>query len=284
MEVVVGKLAGFCPGVSNAVKKTLEIANQEKNIYCYGELVHNRQVVEELEKNGVVTVEDIEEIPNNSIVVFRAHGVKESVYEIAKQKSLKIIDLTCGNVKLIHDKVKKMRDDNFIIIVGDKEHPENIGTKDFAGANSFVISNSDEIIDAYKIFEESGLNKVYIVSQTTFNMKKFDDLTKELEENFCEVPVVIDNTICRATELRQEEVEKLSKDVDVVIVIGGKNSANTQKLVQISEKNCKKVYHIQTKEDLENIKLDKNSKIGIVAGASTPNNIIKEVEKCIMEM
>ncbi len=284
MEVIVGKLAGFCPGVSNAVKKTLEIANKESKIYCYGELVHNRQVVENLERNGVVTVDDISVIPDNSIVVFRAHGVKESTYEIAKQKSLNIIDLTCGNVKIIHDKVKKARKDNFIIIVGDKEHPENIGTKDFAGENSFVISSSDEIIDAYKKFEESNLNKVYVVSQTTFNIKKFEDLTKEIEENFCEVPVIVDNTICRATELRQEEVEKLSKNVDIMIVIGGKNSANTQKLVQISEKNCKIVYHIQTKDDLQDIEFDKNAKIGIVAGASTPNNIIIEVEKYIMEM
>ncbi|MBP3597182.1 MAG: 4-hydroxy-3-methylbut-2-enyl diphosphate reductase [Clostridia bacterium] len=284
MEVIVGKLAGFCPGVSNAVKKTLEIAKQEDNIYCYGELVHNKQVVDELEKNGVITVEDITVIPNNSTVIFRAHGVKESTYEIAKQKRLKVIDLTCGNVKIIHDKVKKARSNSFIIIVGDKEHPENIGTKDFAGENSYVISSEDEIIDAYKEFEKSNLNRVYVVSQTTFNMKKFEDLTNEIEENFCEVPVIIDNTICRATELRQEEVFELSKKVDEMIVIGGKNSANTQKLVQISEKNCNKVYHIQTKADLQNVKFNTNVKIGIVAGASTPKDIILDVEKYIMEM
>lgn len=284
MEIIVGKLAGFCPGVSNAVKKTLEVAKSKNNIYCYGELVHNKQVVEELEKYGVKTVDDMKNIPDNSVVVFRAHGVKESIYEIAKQKKLEVIDLTCGNVKIIHDKVVKMRDDNFIIIVGDKEHPETIGTKDFAGKNSFVISNSDEIIDAYKKFEETNLKKVYIVSQTTFNMKKFEDLTKELEENFCEVPVIVDNTICKATELRQEEVEKLSKTVNCVIVIGGKNSANTQKLVQISEKNCENVYHIQTKKDLQNIEFKKNTKIGIVAGASTPKEIINDVEKYLMEM
>lgn len=284
MEVIVGKLAGFCPGVSNAVKKTLEIAKQEDNIYCYGELVHNKQVVDELEKNGVITVEDITVIPNNSTVIFRAHGVKESTYEIAKQKRLKVIDLTCGNVKIIHDKVKKARSNSFIIIVGDKEHPENIGTKDFAGENSYVISSEDEIIDAYKEFEKSNLNRVYVVSQTTFNMKKFEDLTNEIEENFCEVPVIIDNTICRATELRQEEVFELSKKVDEMIVIGGKNSANTQKLVQISEKNCNKVYHIQTKADLQNVKFNTDVKIGIVAGASTPKDIILDVEKYIMEM
>ena len=284
MEVIVGKLAGFCPGVSNAVKKALEIARNNEKVYCFGELVHNKQVVEELEKNGVVTVENIEEIPNDSVVIFRAHGVKESTYKIAEQKKLQIVDLTCGNVKIIHDKVKKSRDDNFIIIIGDKEHPENIGTKDFAGENSYVISSNDEILDVYQKFEESNLNKVYVVSQTTFNMKKFDDLTKEIEENFCEVPVIVDNTICRATELRQEEVEKLSKIVDFMIVIGGKNSANTQKLVQISEKNCKEVYHIQTKDDLKNVEFQENAKVGIAAGASTPKDIIIDVEKYIMEM
>lgn len=284
MEVVVGKLAGFCPGVSNAVKKTLEASNNHKKVFCYGELVHNKQVIEELERNGVQTVENIEEIPNNSTVIFRAHGVKESMYELAKQKGLDVLDLTCGNVKIIHDKVKKAKKDSFIIIVGDKNHPENIGTKDFAGENSIVISASDEILDAYRKFEQSNLCKVYIVSQTTFNMNKFEELTKEIEDNFCEVPVIIDNTICKATELRQNDVEKLSKTMNIIIVIGGKNSANTQKLVEISKKNCEIVYHIQTKDDLREIEFSNNAKIGIVAGASTPNDIIKEVEKYLMEM
>lgn len=284
MEVVVGKLAGFCPGVSNAVKKTLETAKNNENVYCYGELVHNKQVIEELEKNGVQTVENIEEIPNNSVVIFRAHGVKASIYEIAKQKRLKIIDLTCGNVTIIHDKVKKAKKDSFIILIGDKNHPEIIGTKDFAGENSSVISESDEILDVYRKFEQSNLYKIYVVSQTTFNMKKFEELSKEIEHNFCEVPVIIDNTICKATELRQNDVEKLSKIMDIIIVIGGKNSANTQKLVEISKKNCETVYHIQTKENLKNIKFSYDAKIGIVAGASTPNDIIKDVEKYLMEM
>lgn len=284
MEVVVGKLAGFCPGVSNAVEKALEIASSNKRVYCYGELVHNKQVIEQLEKSGVQTVKKIEEIPNNSIVIFRAHGVKESTYEYAKRKCLDILDLTCGNVKIIHDKVKKARKDSFIIIIGDKNHPENIGTKDFAGENSIVISTSDEILDAYRKFEQSDLYKVYIVSQTTFNMKRFEELTKEIEDNFCEVPVIIDNTICKATELRQNDVEKLSKTMDIIIVIGGKNSANTQKLVEIAKKNCNIVYHIQTKEELKDINFESNIKIGVVAGASTPNDIIKEVEKYLMEM
>ncbi len=284
MEVIVGKLAGFCPGVERAVNMALKAAKENENVYCLGELVHNRQVIEELEKKNVKTVDDIKDVPNNGIVIFRAHGVKESIYEISNKKNLKIIDLTCGKVRIIHDKVKKEKDKSFIIIVGDENHPESVATKDFAGKNSIVIFDDSEIVDAYKEFESSGLDRVYVVAQTTFNLKKFEALSKEIEDNFCEVPVTIDNTICSATEERQIETEKLSKEVDTIIVIGGKNSANTQKLVDISKRNCKNVYHIQTKDDLTNVSFENTKKIGIVAGASTPSNIIKDVEKFLMEM
>jgi len=284
MEVIVGKLAGFCPGVSRAVNKALEVSNENNGVYCLGELVHNKQVIEELEKNNMKTVENIEDVPDNSIVIFRAHGVKESIYERAKEKNLDVIDLTCGKVRIIHDKVKKQKEKSFIIIVGDENHPESIATKDFAGENSIVIFSEDDIISAYKRFEESEKKQVYVVAQTTFNLKRFDEISKEIEDNFCEVPVIIDNTICSATEERQIETDKLSKEVDTVIVIGGKNSANTQKLVDISKNNCKNVYHIQTKEDLKNVTFDKNEKVCIVAGASTPSSIIKDVEKYLLEM
>ena len=283
MEVVVGKLAGFCPGVARAVNKALETAKNNNGVFCLGELVHNKQVIEELEKNNVKTVDDINEIPDGAKVIFRAHGVKESIYEIAEKKNLEVIDLTCGKVRVIHDKVSKERDKSFIIIIGDKNHPETVATKDFAGNNSFVLFDEAEIIDAYKMFEESNLNRVYVVAQTTFNMKKFDELANQIKDNFCEVPTIIDNTICNATEERQKETERLSKIYPVIIVIGGKNSANTQKLVDISKNNGKIVYHIQTKEDLKDINFKEDDKICIVAGASTPKNIIVDVENYLME-
>lgn len=284
MEVIVGKLAGFCPGVARAVNKALEVSNENDIVYCLGELVHNKQVVEKLEKNNLKTVEDINDVPDNSIVIFRAHGVKESIYKIAESKNLEVIDLTCGKVRIIHDKVKKEKDKSFIIIIGDENHPESVATKDFAGDNSIVIYNEDEIIDAYKKFEESNLKRVYVVAQTTFNLRKFELIADEIRDNFCEAEVIIDNTICNATEERQKETEMLSKTVDVMIVIGGKNSANTQKLVEISKKNCAEVYHIQIKDDLKNVTFDKTKKVGIVAGASTPKDVIKEVENYLMEM
>ena len=282
MEVIVGKLAGFCPGVARAVNKALEVSKEYSNVYCLGELVHNRQVIDELEENGVITVDEISEVPNNSVVIFRAHGVKESIYNVAKEKNLNIIDLTCGKVRIIHDKVKKQKDDSFIIIVGDKNHPESIATKDFAGEKSIVIYDETEILDAYKEFEESGLNKVYVVAQTTFNLKKFEELAKEIEENFCEVFVAVDNTICSATEERQIETEKITKGASKVIVIGGKNSANTQKLVEISKKNCNMVFHIQVKEDLKNVEFNADDKVCIVAGASTPSKIIEDVKEYLI--
>lgn len=283
MKVVVGKYAGFCPGVLNSVNKANEVIEKDNNIYCLGELIHNKTVVSELENKGMKTVEDINDIPNGKTVLFRAHGVKESIYELASKKDLKVVDLTCAIVKSIHNKVKEAKKDNYIIIIGDVKHPENIGTKDFAGDNSIVISLDEEIDDAYNAFRNTNLKKIYVVSQTTFNLKKFEDMSILLKDKFKDYEINIDNTICRATELRQKEVEELSKENDVVIVVGGKNSSNTIKLFNISSKNCKRVYHIESVKEIENELFNDNDKIAIVAGASTPKNMINEVEEFLLK-
>lgn len=283
MKVVVGKYAGFCPGVLNSVNKANEVIEKDNNIYCLGELIHNKTVVSELENKGMKTVEDINDIPNGKTVLFRAHGVKESIYELASKKDLKVVDLTCAIVKSIHNKVKEAKKDNYIIIIGDMKHPENIGTKDFAGDNSIVISLDEEIDDAYNAFRNTNLKKIYVVSQTTFNLKKFEDMSILLKDKFKDYEITIDNTICRATELRQKEVEELSKENDVVIVVGGKNSSNTIKLFNISSKNCKRVYHIESVKEIENELFNDNDKIAIVAGASTPKNMINEVEEFLLK-
>lgn len=277
MEVVIGKLAGFCGGVENAVK----IAKQEvlKNkIYCFGELVHNKQVVEDLEKNGMETIDNLELVPNNSVVIFRAHGVRKEDYEKAKEKNLKIVDLTCGNVKLIHQKIEKRDKTDFIILIGEKNHPEVIGSKSFS-ENCFVVENEDDILDSYIEYENSGCEKIFVIAQTTFSSKKFDDLLEEINENFAETIVEFDKTICMATENRQAEMIKMSKEIDNMIIIGGKNSANTRKLVDIAKENCQNVYHIQTVEDLKELDLKNINKIGIAAGASTPKTSINEVKE-----
>ena len=279
MEVIVGKYAGFCPGVMNSVTKAQEAVDKYEELYCLGELIHNKTVVTELEEKGMKTVDDINEVPNNGVVIFRAHGVKESIYEYAKNKSLEVIDLTCAIVKNIHEKVSDKKHDNFIIITGDELHPETIGTKDFAGDNSYVVSIDEDIDKAYEKFLKSNLEKVYVISQTTFSLKKFEELSLLINDKFKEYEIEINNSICKATELRQKEVEELSKEVDCVIVVGGKNSSNTKKLYDISVKNCMNVFHIERINELNKNDFNNINKIAIVAGASTPKNIIEEVKE-----
>jgi len=281
MEIVVGKNAGFCGGVAFTIKKAEELLNQGE-IYCLGEIVHNKQVIEKLENQGMKTVNSIEEVPNNSRVIFRAHGEPKITYKKAEEKKLKIEDLTCANVKIIHNKVQNAKQDAFIIIVGIKTHPETIGTKGFAGENSFVIETEDDILEAYMEYEKTMLGKVFVVSQTTFSSKKFDIIAEEIETNFCEAEIVIDKTICNSTENRQLEALKMSKENDIMLIIGGQNSSNTRKLYEISSENCSRVFYVQTVEDIKNIEFNKNDKIGIMAGASTPKYIIEEI-KCYLE-
>lgn len=277
MELIVGKYAGMCEGVNYAVKKAKEIVKENKKIYCLGELVHNSQVISELEKDGMITVQDIEEIPNDSKVIFRAHGVPKEIYEKANKKGLEIYDLTCGNVRAIHMKVEKEKRKSFIIIVGNANHPEVIGIKGFARANSYVIEDADEILDAYIEYEKTKMEYVYVVSQTTFSSKKFDTIADELKENFAETIVIVDKTICSATDKRQDETREISKKVTSMIIIGGKNSSNTQKLLEIAKENCKNVYFAQTKKDLNKIDFENEEKVGIMAGASTPKEVVDDI-------
>lgn len=278
MEIVIGKTAGFCAGVNYAVKMAEENIKNEK-IYCLGELVHNGQVINKLEKKGMITVDDIEKVPNNSKVIFRAHGEPEIIYKKAKEKGLEIIDLTCGRVKLIHDKVRKEKDKSFIIIVGKAKHPEVIGIKGFAGENSYIIENEDDILDSYMKYEKNKTGRVFVVSQTTFSSEKFDKLRKEIETNFIEADVIVDKTICDATEKRQKETREIAKDFHTMIIIGGKNSSNTRELVNVAKEECENVYSIETAEELKKIDFSNIDKVGIMAGASTPKESITEIEE-----
>ena len=278
MEVVVGKLAGFCFGVNHAVEEANKLLDIENDVYCLGEIVHNRQVVEKLEAKGMKTVESLDEIPDGKTVIFRAHGEAEEVYKKAESKNLKVVDLTCGKVKAIHIKVARNKSDSFIIIVGKKSHPEVIGIKGFAGENSFVIQSEDDILDAYMEYEKTYLGKVFVVSQTTFSSSRFDDIREEIETNFCEAEVVVDKTICEATENRQLETRQLAKEIHNMVVIGGKNSSNTKELVNVAKEYTDSVYPVETVDDLKEIKFNNISKIAIMAGASTPKESIEDVK------
>ena len=278
MEVIVGKLAGFCARVNNAVTKSNEICDKNENVYCLGELVHNREVVSELELKGMKTVESLDKVPDNSTVIFRAHGVTKEIYEEAKNKNLNVYDLTCINVLNVHKSISKESEDAFIILIGDKKHPEVIGSVSFAKNGYWVVESEDDILDAYMEYEKNMIGQVKIFAQTTFKLSKFDELVEELTDNFAEAEVKVFNTICIATSSRQAEMIKMSEELDNMIIIGGKNSANTKKLVDISKEKCKNVYHVQTVDDLKDIDFTGIDRIGIMAGASTPKTSIENIK------
>ena len=279
MEVIVGKLAGFCGGVQRVVEGANKLTDENEKIYCLGEIVHNKEVINSLESKGMVTIESLDEVEDGAKVIFRAHGVTKEVYEKAKSKNLEVYDLTCVNVINVHKKIEKESEDSFIILIGDKNHPEVIGSASFAKNGVYVVETEEDVLDAYMEYEKNMIGQVKIFAQTTFDLKKFEDLVFEINHNFAEAEVNVFNTICMATSSRQAEMIKMSKELDNMIIIGGKNSANTKKLVNISKENCENVYHVQTVDDLKELNIDysKIDKIGIMAGASTPKDSIENI-------
>lgn len=278
MEILVGKTAGFCYGVKRAVDGAKSEIKETKNqIYCLGEIVHNKQVIEELEKEGITFIENIENAEGKTII--RAHGVPEKIYKEAKQRNIELKDYTCPNVLKIHKIAEEYsKKGYYIFLCGSKKHPENIGTISYCKDNSYIIEKEDDALKALEQLEKTGIKKLLVISQTTYSLEKFyiieEIIKNELPRN---IELVVKNTICRATELRQKETEEISKKVDNMIIIGGKNSSNTKKLYEIALKNCKKTICIETKDELEK-ELYKNSEtIGIMAGASTPQKSIDEV-------
>lgn len=280
MEVIVGKYSGFCAGVNYTYQRAVEEVKKGPT-YCLGEIIHNKQVVEELENLGMVTIDDISFIPIGSRVIFRAHGESEKIYNLASKMNHYVIDLTCGRVKAIHIKVAKEKENSFIIIIGKKTHPEIIGTLGFAGDNSYVIENDEDIEEAYKKYLGSNLDNVYIVSQTTFSSSSFDSIVNKIKEVFKNISIVVDKTICDATEKRQKEVEEISKKCTVMLVIGSENSSNTRELYNIASKNCRNVYFVTDEESVTSLSFDDNDVVGVVAGASAPKYLIESIVNII---
>ena len=283
MEIQVGKTSGFCFGVRNAVDKTKEIleSRQNKKIYCLGELVHNKTIINELKEEGLKFIDTIEQADDTTII--RAHGVEKRVYEIAKKQNIDLIDLTCPSVLKIHKIAEEYATENYyIFLIGKREHPEIIGTYSFCGENASIIEEIKDVEDAIENFKKTNLNKLLIIVQTTYSTKVFDEIVKEIQEKISQdILIEVKNTICRATELRQEETKQISKEVDMMIIIGGKNSSNTNKLYDIAQKICKNTILIENSEELDKEKILKCKKIGIMAGASTPQKSIDEVIKIL---
>ncbi len=279
MQIVVGKTAGFCYGVKNAVSKVIEILdnNKECNIYCLGELVHNKEVVNSLLESGLKTILSIDELPKatnkEDKVIIRAHGVGKETYKKIEGLGYKIIDLTCPNVLNIHKIVNDYANRNYhIFLVGQKSHPEVIGTCGWGMGKCIVIENEEDI---EKCFNNS-YKKILLLAQTTFSLDKFNKYKDIIMSKVAE-KIEVKNTICNATRKRQEETKMLSKQVDAMVIIGGKNSSNTKKLFESSNKIVD-TYLVEDETELNINDFKKYDMVGIMAGASTPN---KSIEKCI---
>ncbi|MFI3170991.1 MAG: 4-hydroxy-3-methylbut-2-enyl diphosphate reductase [Eubacteriales bacterium] len=277
MEVIRAKTAGFCFGVKRAVDKVYEEINKNTNkkIYTYGPIIHNEEVIRDFENKGVKVLHTKEELEalEEGIVIIRSHGVAKEIYDILEKKKLECVEATCPFVKKIHKIVKEENSKGRqVIIIGNPTHPEVQGIVGWSTTPVFIVQSVQEV-------EEIPLSygqKISIVSQTTFNYKKFKDIVDIIEKKSYDVSVL--NTICSATKERQTEAAAIAKDVDAMIVVGDKQSSNTQKLFEICKKACNNTYYIQTLKDLDIDQLESVDTVGITAGASTPNNIIEEVQ------
>ena len=277
MEVRLAKTAGFCFGVKRAVETVYEQVEQQsgKPIYTYGPIIHNEEVIKDMKKRGVEVLRtegELEQV-KDGVVIIRSHGVPKRIYDKLEEKGLTCVDATCPFVKKIHNIVKKESEEGKqIVIVGNGEHPEVVGIKGWSVTPVTIVQNVE---DASR-FEADSDAKICVVSQTTFNYKKFEEIVEILSKKRYDIGVL--NTICNATSERQTEAAGIAKSVDAMIVIGDKHSSNTQKLFEICASACENTYYIQTLDDLDSNQLLSAKTVGITAGASTPNNIIEEVQ------
>ena len=272
-EVILAKSAGFCFGVKRAVDTVYEQTGK-KNVYTFGPIIHNEEVVKDIEKKGVFVINTMEELDDitEGTVIIRSHGVSSAVYEALQKKGVEIVDATCPFVLKIHNIVKQeSANGKQIVIIGNEKHPEVEGIMGWSKTQVHVVDTAEKAQN----LQLDPQREVCIVSQTTFNYNKFKELVEIISEKGYNI--IIRNTICNATEERQTEAREIAKRVDAMIVVGGSSSSNTRKLYEICKNECKDTYYIQTLNDLDMTSLGKADCIGITAGASTPNNIIQEV-------
>lgn len=280
MEVRLADPCGFCFGVKRAVDGVYEQLKSGRPIYTYGPVVHNETVVSDLESRGVKVIPDKETLEtmtleSDACVVIRAHGIGRDVYDILKTKGCETADFTCPFVQRIHDIVlKESREGKYIVIVGNPAHPEIIGICGWCDG-PFSVVKTEEDAEALDVKGD-----ITVVAQTTFQYRKFSQIVEIINKKGYNANVV--NTICSATKDRQDAAEVLSKTADAMIVIGGSESSNTRRLYEIASENCPNTVCIQKPDDLVTFKLPESvNLIGITAGASTPQNIIEEVQKYV---
>ena len=279
MQIRMGKYSGFCFGVRRAVEKAEQLAKQYGCIYTYGEIIHNKAMVERLAEQGAVPVESLEGLPEGALVLIRAHGVPPSVFEECEKRGFRVEDATCPYVKRIHQIVEQAAEEGrAVLIVGNAAHPEVIGIRARAGKNAFVVTGAAEVAAL------SAGERAAVVAQTTIYESQFNEVVEAAQKKFNDLQVF--RTICDTTVRRQEEARELAKTSDAVVVIGGRHSSNTQKLAQLCKRYCSEVFPLENTKEIVSIlaKLRSHDIISVVAGASTPNWMILEVITSMSEL
>ena len=284
-EITVAESAGFCFGVKRAIRITEEAAEKLGRIFTLGPLIHNNDVILDLERKGVTAVSDCSNAEGTIIV--RSHGVPKSVYDEIAKRGLTLIDATCPFVEKIHRIVEENSEDGDVLIAGDSSHPEVIGIMGFVKGKVRVVNSLDELNALIEREKSFGENKLIVVAQTTFDLCKWAELQKNIKKHYTNVKIF--DTICSATAIRQEEAERLSKECNLMLVVGGQHSSNSKKLADICSANCP-TFFVENASELDRDRLisllssNNDVKIGITAGASTPAYIIKEVHRIMSEI
>ncbi len=269
MDVFIAKNSGFCKGVERAVNTALEL--DFSNAYVLGEIIHNADVVKEIKEKGLRVVESLDEIPDGSSVIFRSHGVPESFYGVCARRNIKIIDCTCGFVRRIQKLVAEQSAmGKTIVIVGEPTHPEVVGLLGWCKGKAVVLN------DCESIPPELAEKNLCIVSQTTFSVEKLEKIIKNIKK-VCKKTVAVFKTICYTTIERQRETEELAKKCEAMLVVGGLNSSNTNKLYELASQHCGNVFRLARAADMDYSKIKNFKSVGIVSGASTPNAQTREV-------
>lgn len=279
-QIILAKTAGFCFGVDRAVNLVYELVGEGKKVCTLGPIIHNAQLVADLESKGVKIIDNISQAPQGYTVVVRTHGVEKSVLDELETKGIDYVNATCPFVTKIHNIVKKQDENTVVLIAGDKNHPEVLGIKSYCKGDSYVFKNEEELTEIIQKHKIAQKNDVICVAQTTFSLNE-QKKCKKIFKKLCTNCKIFD-TICNATSDRQNEAEELSKNSDAMIVVGGRHSSNTCKLRDTGEANCP-TFLIETADELASLDLSKYNVIGVTAGASTPSVIIKEVLKSMSE-
>jgi 4-hydroxy-3-methylbut-2-enyl diphosphate reductase len=274
MEILIAEFSGFCEGVQRAYQMALDAARSEKvPLYMLGQLVHNKQVIEKLKTLGIIIVPQLPKTKKKGFLLISAHGVPAETIKKAEKKGLTVIDTSCPWVQKAQSMARLLRENGYqVIIVGDKKHPEVKGLKSYAGKKSLVVSEPGELKKL-----RLKKNKLGIVSQTTQTFVNFDAIVKKVKALHPGAEITAFNTICGATARRQNAATTLAKQVELMLIIGDRKSANTKRLAEVCKKTGTKTYQIQTLKELKKPWLKGIAKIGLTAGASTPNWIIEEI-------